>query len=106
VWWSQPDGTYAMSLTEPGNVRYPVSHWAVIVPLEVGLATPEHAAQTFTTLRAQYLTAGASSILPEKTSASGRCPPSPPAAPLTATARRILASTCCATWPRRWITAA
>ncbi|HEX9017717.1 MAG TPA: hypothetical protein VF806_00945, partial [Anaerolineaceae bacterium] len=47
VWWSQPDGTYAMSLTEPGNVRYPVSHWAVIVPLEVGLATPEHAAQTF-----------------------------------------------------------
>jgi len=32
-----------------------VPHWAVIVPLEVGLAAPDHAARTFATLRAQYL---------------------------------------------------
>lgn len=54
-WWDAQGGTYAMSLTDPGNQRYPVPHWAVIVPLEVGLATPEHAARTFETLRSQYL---------------------------------------------------
>lgn len=54
-WWDPQGGTYAMSLTEPGNQRYPVPHWAVIVPLEIGLAAPEHAARTFVTLRAQYL---------------------------------------------------
>jgi glycogen debranching enzyme len=54
-WWDPQGGTYAMSLTDPGNQRYPVPHWAVIVPLEAGLATPAHAARTFETLRAQYL---------------------------------------------------
>lgn len=54
-WWDESGATYAMSLEDPGNRRYPVPHWAVIVPLEVGLAAPNHAARTFTTLRAQYL---------------------------------------------------
>ena len=54
-WWDPQGGTYAMSLTDPRNVRYPVPHWAVIVPLEVGLSTPGHAAQTFATFRAHYL---------------------------------------------------
>ncbi len=53
-WWDEAGGTYAMSLTAE-NTRYPVPHWAVIVPLEVGLATPAHAARTFQTLRASYL---------------------------------------------------
>lgn len=53
-WWDEAGGTYAMSLTDK-NQRYPVPHWAVIVPLEVGLATEEHAARTFQTLRAEYL---------------------------------------------------
>jgi glycogen debranching enzyme len=44
-----------MSLDSPGNILHPVPHWAVVVPLEVGLATPEHAGQTIATLRAQYL---------------------------------------------------
>lgn len=54
-WWDGKNGTYAMSLKEPGNARYPVPHWAVIVPLEVGLASPRCAAVTFTTLRRDYL---------------------------------------------------
>jgi glycogen debranching enzyme len=54
-WWDEPSGTYAMSLQNPGNARMPVPHWAVIIPLEVGLATPEHAAATFATLRKLYL---------------------------------------------------
>ena len=53
-WWDAGSGTYAMSLTKE-NRRYPVPHWAVVIPLEVGLATPEHAALTFATLRAGYL---------------------------------------------------
>jgi glycogen debranching enzyme len=54
-WWDEAGGSYAMSLEDPGNRLHPVPHWAVIVPLEVGLAAPEHAARTFATLRAQYL---------------------------------------------------
>jgi glycogen debranching enzyme len=53
-WWDSQGGTYAMSLQED-NTRYPVAHWAVIVPLEVGLASAPHAAQTFSTLRAAYM---------------------------------------------------
>ena len=55
-WWDESGGTYAMSLEE-NNRRYPLPHWAVVTPLEVGLATPEHAAATFATLRASYLNA-------------------------------------------------
>ncbi len=55
-WWD-PDGEiYSMSLDEH-NRRYPVPHWAVIVPLEVGLATPEHAAATLRTIQRDYLNA-------------------------------------------------
>lgn len=54
-WWDAGGGTYAMSLKDPGNVRAPVPHWAVVVPLEVGLAEPERAQVTFSTLRAHYL---------------------------------------------------
>lgn len=54
-WWDEPSGTYAMSLEDPGNARRQVPHWAVIVPLEVGLASNEHAAATFSTLRKEYL---------------------------------------------------
>ena len=53
-WWDAGSGTYAMSLTKE-NRRYPVPHWAVVIPLEVGLATAEHAAATIATLRAGYL---------------------------------------------------
>ena len=44
-----------MSLNESDNSRRPVPHWAVIVPLEVGLASSEHAATTFATLQAKYM---------------------------------------------------
>lgn len=54
-WWDEPSGAYAMSLEDPGNIRRQVPHWAVIVPLEVGLAQGYHAAATFTTLRKEYL---------------------------------------------------
>jgi glycogen debranching enzyme len=54
-WWDDSSGTYAMSLEDPGNHRRQVPHWAVIVPLEVGLAPAEHAAATFTTLHKEYL---------------------------------------------------
>ncbi len=54
-WWDERGGTYAMSLENPGNRLHPVPHWAVVVPLEVGLATPQHAARTLATLRAHYL---------------------------------------------------
>ncbi len=53
-WWDAANGTYAMSLDDANHI-YPVPHWAVIVPLEVGLALPERAAATFATLRAGYL---------------------------------------------------
>jgi glycogen debranching enzyme len=55
AWCDPAEGTYAMSLDEPGNSRRPVPHWAVIVPLEVGLASAEHAATTFTTLQERYI---------------------------------------------------
>jgi glycogen debranching enzyme len=54
-WWDEDSGAYAMSLADPGNARLPVPHWAVIVPLEVGLAPEAHAAVTFSTLRRDYL---------------------------------------------------
>lgn len=53
-WWDAANGTYAMSLDDD-NRLYPVPHWAVIVPLEVGLASPERAEATFAALRARYL---------------------------------------------------
>ncbi len=53
-WWDAANGTYAMSLDDNNRI-YPVPHWAVIVPLEVGLASPERAAATFAALRARYL---------------------------------------------------
>jgi glycogen debranching enzyme len=55
AWWDPAEGSYAMSLDEPDNSRRPVPHWAVIVPLEVGLASAEHAATTFTTVQAKYM---------------------------------------------------
>ena len=55
AWWEPAEGVYSMSLNESDNSRRPVPHWAVIVPLEVGLASPEHAATTFTTLQAKYM---------------------------------------------------
>jgi len=54
-WWDAAGGTYAMSLEAADNAQRSVPYWAVVVPLEVGLATPEHAAVTFATLRARYL---------------------------------------------------
>jgi glycogen debranching enzyme len=55
-WWDPQGETYAMSLDEH-NRRYPVPHWAIVVPLEVGLATPEHAAATLLTIQRDYLNA-------------------------------------------------
>lgn len=55
AWWDPEEGTYSMSLNELDNSRRPVPHWAVIVPLEVGLASTEHAETTFTTLQAKYM---------------------------------------------------
>jgi glycogen debranching enzyme len=55
TWWDETGGTYAMSLNEPNNARIPVPHWAVITPLEVGLATPSHAATTLKTIETSYL---------------------------------------------------
>ncbi len=53
-WWDEAGGTYAMSLGE-NNQRQTASHWAILTPLEVGLASPEHAARTLATVRAHYL---------------------------------------------------
>jgi glycogen debranching enzyme len=54
-WWDPESGLYAMSLQAEDNRRLSLPHWAVITPLEVGLASPEHARQTFETLRRGYL---------------------------------------------------
>jgi glycogen debranching enzyme len=54
-WWDAANGTSAMTLAQATNPQLPVPHWAVIIPLEAGLATPEHAATTFATLQAQYI---------------------------------------------------
>ena len=54
-WWDEPSGTYAMSLEDPGNARSPLPHWAVIVPLEVGLAAKDHAGRSIATIRSDYL---------------------------------------------------
>ncbi|MGZ9074002.1 MAG: glycosyl hydrolase family 65 protein, partial [Rhodoplanes sp.] len=54
-WWNATDGVYAMSLNEADNRQIPVAHWAVITPLEVGLASTEHAQATFDTLQTGYL---------------------------------------------------
>ena len=55
-WWDESIQIYSMSL-ESTNRRYPLPHWAVVTPLEVGLASPEHAAATLSTLQAHYLNA-------------------------------------------------
>ena len=55
IWWDAAEGTYAMSLNETDHARLPAPHWAVITPLEVGLATPAHAAATLETIEASYL---------------------------------------------------
>jgi glycogen debranching enzyme len=55
TWWDAAGGTYAMSLNETDNARLPFPHWAVVTPLEVGLATPAHATATLKTIEASYL---------------------------------------------------
>lgn len=55
TWWDEAGGTYSMSLNETDNARLPAPHWAVITPVEVGLATPAHAAATLKTIEASYL---------------------------------------------------
>ena len=54
-WWSARDRIYAMSLNEADNCQIPVAHWAVITPLEVRLASTEHAQATLDTLQTGYL---------------------------------------------------
>jgi glycogen debranching enzyme len=53
-WWEAGSGSYSMSL-DGENQRAQVPHWAIITPLEVGLASPALAAQTLDTVQAQYL---------------------------------------------------
>lgn len=55
AWWEPTEGSYSMSLNESDNSRRPIPHWAVIVPLEVGLASMENALTTFHTLEAKYM---------------------------------------------------
>lgn len=55
-WWEAAHGSYSMSLDQE-NRRLHMPHWAIITPLETGLATAEHAAVTLATIRAQYLNA-------------------------------------------------
>jgi glycogen debranching enzyme len=55
TWWDETGGTYSMSLAETDNARLPAPHWAVITPVEVGLATPAHAAATLKTIEDSYL---------------------------------------------------
>ncbi len=55
AWWDERGGTYAVSLNEPDNSLCPLPYWSVITPLEVGLATPEHAVTTLETIRSAYL---------------------------------------------------
>ena len=55
AWWDPAEGTYSMSLNESDNSRRPIPHWAVVVPLEVGLASLDHATTTFHTLQAKYM---------------------------------------------------
>jgi glycogen debranching enzyme len=54
-WWDEANGTYAMSIDESSHELRSVPHWAVVVPLEVGLASPDHAQTTLATLRQKYL---------------------------------------------------
>ena len=54
-WWDAANGTYAMSLDETSHELRPVPHWAVVTPLEVGLASQDHAQTTLATLRQRYL---------------------------------------------------
>jgi glycogen debranching enzyme len=54
-WWDETQGTYAMSIDEASHELRHVPHWAVITPLEVGLAAPDHADTTLVTLRQEYL---------------------------------------------------
>lgn len=54
-WWDEPSGAFAMSLGEPGHRRQADPHWAVITPLEVGLAGPAEAAATLSTVRREHL---------------------------------------------------
>ena len=54
-WWDEINGTYSMSLDEVSHELRPVPHWAVVCPLEVGLASPGHAHTTLATLRQTYL---------------------------------------------------
>ncbi|MGZ5374703.1 MAG: MGH1-like glycoside hydrolase domain-containing protein, partial [Aeromicrobium sp.] len=55
-WWDAANGTYVTSLAQFTNQQMPAHHWTVITPLEVGLATPEHAARTFAALESHYIT--------------------------------------------------
>jgi glycogen debranching enzyme len=53
-WWDAESGSYSISL-DGKNQRKQVPHWAIITPLEVGLASVEYAARTLDTIRLQYL---------------------------------------------------
>jgi glycogen debranching enzyme len=53
-WWDADSRSYSMSL-DSENRRAHVPHWAIVIPLEVGLASPTYAAQTLSTVEANYL---------------------------------------------------
>ncbi|HSV85094.1 MAG TPA: glycosyl hydrolase family 65 protein [Levilinea sp.] len=55
-WWEEAHGSYSMSLDRE-NRRLHMPHWAIITPLEAGLASEHHAAVTLETIRARYLNA-------------------------------------------------
>ncbi len=55
AWWDPEEAIYAMSLDGPGNSRRSAPHWAVIVPVEVGLASPERAAATLASIRSNHV---------------------------------------------------
>lgn len=54
-WWDEPSSGFAMSLTEPDNSRQVVPHWAVVTPLEVGLADPGRASAALATIQREHL---------------------------------------------------
>jgi glycogen debranching enzyme len=54
-WWDPASGTYAMSLHHRDKRQINTPHWAIITPLETGLASPQQAAQTLQVIRERFL---------------------------------------------------
>ncbi len=55
-WWLESEGMYADSMHSDGRLQFD-GHWTVVLPVQLGLAAPERAAQVINRIEAEWVNA-------------------------------------------------